>query len=318
MPEIELSSLTLKEKIAQMVMVRVKEKDSKFTNLNVGGIFIDKKKTREEYKSLIQYHQNNSKIKLFVATDMEGYWNPFPFYKCKSFGEIKNKDESYQLGKAQGEILKDLGFNLNFSPIVETKNEVWIGRTFAGTKSEVNEKIKFYIKGLHENKILSTAKHYPGGSMLKDPHLFRVKSEILKEDLEFFNYAIEQEVSAVMVGHAIVSGAVDSKNKQSTISSEVISKLRSNFKGLIITDAIGMLGLRLSYLFNDKKLYTDLVKAGNDIILDSSSYHLSNYRRIKRGISAIEQAVLSGEISQNRINESVTRILKHKGYKIIP
>jgi len=311
MESINISDLTLKEKIAQMVMVRGAKYDARFLDLGIGGIFLDKQSSEQTYKNLVNSYQKNSKIKLLVATDMEGYWNPFPFYQSKNFKEIKNKEEAYELGKEHGKILKQVGFNFDFSPVAEEKNTVWPGRSFSGTHEEIKEKIAFYIKGLQEQKILATAKHYPGGSMLKDPHWFKVKAEISREDLELFDYAIKNNVSSVMVGHAIVSGELNSNGKQSTVSEEVISNLRKNFNGLIITDAIGMWGLKWSYLFKPEKLYPDLVKAGNDIILDTT-YVLSNHQRVKQGINAIEKAVLSGEIPEERIDDSVTRILDTK------
>ena len=79
--------------------------------MHVGGVFLDKENSKEDYKKTTGFYQSNSKIKLFVATDMEGYWNPFnEFYKSKNFGEINSKEEAYELGKEHGEILKELGF----------------------------------------------------------------------------------------------------------------------------------------------------------------------------------------------------------------
>jgi len=316
--EISLSNMTLKEKLGQLVIVKPQKLDKRYLEeLYIGGIFLkDNKKTKEDYKKTIEFYQNNSKIKLFVATDMEGYWNPFEnFYKSKNFGEIKSKKEAYELGKEHGEILEDLGFNLDFSPVVEVRNKVWVGRSFNGSREEVKEKIEGYIQGLHEKKIFSTAKHYPGGSMIKNPHLIRYRAEIFPEDLEYFDYAIEKGADAIMIGHPIVYGAVDSKGKQATISEEVISPLRDKFEGLIITDAVTMMGLRISYLFNFKKVYPDLILAGNDIILDT---HVnSGYKKVKKRISKLEKAVKKGKISEERIDESVRRILKAKGYQVI-
>jgi len=315
--EISLTNMTLQEKIGQLIIVKPEKLDKRYLDeLNIGGIFLNKGSAREDYKKPIEFYQNSSEIKLFVATDMEGYWNPFKeFYKSKNFGEIKSKQEAYELGKEHGEILEDLGFNLDFSPVVEVRNKVWIGRSFNGSKEEVKEKIKEYIQGLHENEILSTAKHYPGGSMIKNPHLIKYKVEIFPEDLEYFDYAIENKVDAIMVGHPIVYGTIDSKGKQATVSKEVIGPLRKKFEGLIITDAVTMMCLRISYFFNFKKVYPDLILAGNDIILDT---HVnSGYKRIKKRISELEKAVQKGEISEERIDESVKRILETKGYKVI-
>jgi len=317
MEKINLSKMSLSEKVGQLVILKPAGLDKKYLDeLHIGGIFLGKRKTKEEYKRTISFYQNNSKIKLFVAADMEGYWNPFAnFYKSKSFGEINSYDEAYALGKEHGEILKELEFNLDFSPVVETKNKVWPGRSFEGSKQQIKEKISGYIKGLHEEEILSTAKHYPGGSMVKNPHWFKYKTQVSHQDLEYFDHAISKGVDAMMIGHPIVYGAIDSKGKQSTVSPEVIGNLRRNFSGIIITDAVTMWGLRWSYLFNSNKLYSDLIIAGNDIILDSYPY--PNYKSIKNKMKGIEKAVRKGKISEERIDESVKRILETKGYEVI-
>jgi beta-N-acetylhexosaminidase len=314
---IKLSEMSLDEKIGQLMFVKTQGLDKRYLeDLHVGGIFLNQFNSQENYSKAINFYQDNSKIKLFVATDMEGYWNPFNrFYKSKNFGEINSEQEAFDLGKEQGEILNKMGFNLDFSPVVEVRNNVWKGRNFNGTKKQINEKISGYINGLHNQSILSTAKHYPGGSMIKNPHLVKFKTEIFKEDLEYFDYAISRDVDFIMVGHPIVYGAIDSNGKQATISKEVIQPLREKFEGIIITDAVTMLGLRLSYFWNFKKVYPDLILAGNDIILDT---HKSiQYKRLIRRRDELKKAVLQGKISQERIDESVKRILEMKGYKVV-
>jgi len=191
---INLSQLTLDEKIGQLMFVKPEGLNQRYLDeLYISGIFLNNLKSKEEYKNSIFFYQDNSKIKLFVATDMEGYWNPFSnFYNSSSFGEFSSGEQAYELGKSHGEILNELGFNLDFSPVVETRNEVWPGRAFTGSKEEIKDKISSYIKGLHEEDILVTAKHYPGGSMIKNPHLVKYRTEIVEEDLEYFDYAISQ------------------------------------------------------------------------------------------------------------------------------
>ena len=172
---INISDLTLEEKIGQLMFVKPSGLDMNYLEeLHVGGIFLDDLKSKKEYQDTTSFYQNNSKFKLFVSTDMEGYWNPFSdFYNSSSFGEIKSGEEAFNLGKEQGRILSELGFNLDFSPIVESENLVWPGRTFTGSEQEIKEKISNYIKGLHNESILATAKHYPGGSLIKDSHKSR-------------------------------------------------------------------------------------------------------------------------------------------------
>lgn len=314
---INLSQLTLDEKIGQLMFVKPEGLNKKYLDeLNIGGIFFNNLRSKEEYKNYISFYQDKSKIKLFVATDMEGYWNPFfNFYNSSSFGEISSGDQAYNLGKSHGEILNELGFNLDFSPVVETRNEVWPGRAFTGSKEEIKNKISGYIKGLHEENIFVTAKHYPGGSMIKNPHLVKYRTEIFEEDLEYFDYAISQKADFIMVGHPVVYGFVDSKGKQASISSEIIQPLKEKFNGIIITDAVTMLGLRVSYLFNFKTVYPQLILAGNDIILDT--HKNSKYKSLIKRRDELKKSVLEGKISEERIDESVKRILEIKGYRVV-
>jgi len=314
--QISISDLSLKEKIAQMIIIGRSEFDPRFLKLGIVGIFIGRLNSKEEYKKFISHYQKNSKIKLFISADVEGYQTPFnKFYKSKSFGEIKNKKQAYNLGKDQGKIMRELGFNLNFSPVVEVRNIVWPGRSFHGNVKEIKEKIRNYIKGLHEEKILATAKHYPGGSLIKDPHLFKFKTKIPCVDLELFDESIKSKTDFIMIGHPIVYGIVDSKGKQCTISPEIIYDLKKKFQGIIITDAITMLGLKKSYTFSFNKIYLDLISAGNDIILDTN--YLSTFNKVLKRIKKVEKAVKKGKISEQRINQSVKKILEMKGYEVI-
>lgn len=326
---IKLNDLSLTQKVAQMLIINGNKFNPAFSQLGIGGIFLSNGKSKEEYKRKIREYSSRSKIKLFVSCDLEGYvsarfsFSPFNYlFQNKNFGDVKDEKEAYGLGVSHGSMMKEMGFNINFSPVVETDNKVWPGRSFRGSRKEIKNKIQGYIKGLRSRDILATAKHYPGGNLSQDPHKWFVRYNLKKEDIELFDSAIKNKVDAIMIGHTIVNGAINSKGRQSTVSLEVISHLRRRFNGLIITDDIDMFGLKFSYLFKRNKLYVDLVKAGNDIILTTHPPVLSspfvNYsKQVERGINAIVNAVKRGEIPEYRINESCKRILKAKGYKVI-
>lgn len=313
--EINFSELTTKQKVGQLIIAKPQSIDSKWLELELGGIFVNHLKDLKDFKNHISYYQNNSKIKLFVATDMEGYWNPFNFYNGKNFGEINSKKEAYDLGVEQGKLLKEMGFNLDFSPVVEIRNNVWPGRSFEGNNSEISEKIQGYISGLHSEKILATAKHYPGGNLVKNPHIIKYKINASKDELEMFQVAFDSGVDAVMVGHAIIYGELDSNGKQATVSKEIIENLKEDFDGLVITDAVTMVCLSFSYLFNFKKVYPDLILAGNDIILDTHKF--SNYRQIKRRLNYLAKEAEKNPELMKRIDESSKRVLEKKGYEIV-
>ncbi len=314
---INLSEISLDEKIGQLMIVKPEGWDEKYmTELKVGGIFLNDLRTKENYLQTIDFYKNKSKIELFVSTDMEGYWNPFSeFYKSKNFGEVNSSQDSYNLGKEHGKILTELGFNLDFSPIVEIRNNVWPGRAFKGNEKEISEKISNYIKGLHYYNVSSTAKHYPGGNLIKNPHLIKYKINATCSELNMFDVAIKNNVDFIMIGHPVIYGELDSNKKQATISPEIIQPLRKKFDGIIITDAVTMLGLRISYLFNFKKVYPDLILAGNDIILDT--HKNSGYNSLLKRRNELKRAVIRGEIPVKRIDESVKRILEKKGYEVV-
>ncbi|MDO8467992.1 MAG: glycoside hydrolase family 3 N-terminal domain-containing protein, partial [Nanoarchaeota archaeon] len=141
-------------------------------------------------------------------------------------------------------------------------------------------------------------------------------AKITKDDLAYFDVAMDENVAAIMVGHPIVTGTLNSKGKQATVSKEIIEHLRQSFNGLIITDSINMRGLSWSYFFNKKRIYIDAVKAGNDIILDSNLYGCSS-QGIQVCLKDLKKAVHEGEIPEKQIDESVKRILKAKGYEVV-
>ena len=317
MQTINLSEMSMEEKVGQLLLVRPDSLNEQYlSELHIGGIFLSKQTTKKEYLEFVNFYKNKSEIELFIAADMEGYWNPFAeFYQSKNFGEINSSDEAFELGKEQGKILNELGFNLDFSPVVEVRNNVWSGRSFTGTDKEIKEKISSYIEGLHSENIFATAKHYPGGNLVKNPHLIKFKVNSTKQELEMFDTAINSSVDFIMVGHPIIYGELDSNGKQATISEGIISDLKEKFDGLIITDAVTMLGLRISYLFNFKKVYPDLIRAGNDIILDT--HYSSGYKKILKRRNEILKQAENDEELKNRIDESCKKILEKKGYEVV-
>ena len=114
-----------------------------------------------------------------------------------------------------------------------------------------------------------------------------------------------------MVSHVIASGAVDTEGKPAVVSEAVISELKQNYSGLIISDEINMLGLKKYYSTLDE-MYVAVFAAGNDLILNFNEdpneiYHL---------IQVIKEAVDRGEIDEERIDDSVEKILAAKGFVV--
>jgi beta-glucosidase-like glycosyl hydrolase len=310
--EIYFRNLNLKQKIAQMIIIRAEiPKTFKLIEEGIGGIFLDRQKSENNYKKIIKKFEKDAKIKLFVSTDMEGAWNPFKFFKkFPKFSEIKDEKQAYQIGFEQGRILKKIGFNLNFSPVAEYTDEVYGGRVFTGTKEEIQKKLDYYIKGLQKN-VFAVCKHYPGKDMFSNLHLNKAKKNISKKDLDLFRICFKNRIKGIMISHLIVREKLNSKNKPSSVSKEVIDSLK-NFKGLIISDEINMRGLNLFYLFNKRKKYRDLINSGENIILDFKLTYKTFHKLYKK----LEKDIQIKKIDIKKIDESVKKILKTKGYKI--
>lgn len=310
---IEFDSLSLKQKLGQMIMVRGDNKDLDFNDLNIGGIFLDRQNSSEDYRQIIKEFQDNSKIKLLVSTDLEGSWTPFhnphDDEKFKSFSEINSSLEAYDIGLKHGELLKKIGFNLNFAPVSEYYDLAYGGRVFLGTKKEVSDKISSYINGLQKN-VYGTCKHYPGKALIANLHNNTDKEEITEDDLELFNVCLENNISSIMVSHQIVYGKLDSNGRPSSVSKEVISTINDSV--LIIADEINMQGL-ISLYITKESLYIDLINSGNNLILD---FDLTPQQSNKL-LNDLEKDVISGKIKKDNIDHSVKKILTLKGYKLV-
>jgi len=313
---LNLSSLTLRQKIAQMIITNGELQNKEILqNLLIGGIYIGSLKSKEEYIKVINEFQRDAIIPFFVTTDLEGCINTLENVQSfPSLNKIKSKEEAYQLGYEHGKLLKELGFNINFAPVLDLTDNIWECRSFSGTAEEIAEKGVYYIKGLQENGIIATAKHYPGKTLYNnDPHHYVTYATIDENDTLPFIFAINNGVKAIMVSWIVVNGTLDSEGKPAACSEKIIKSLREKFDGLIITDDVSMLGVRDFYKGNLEKMYIDLFKAGNDIIINLKA----DMNEIIYIIDTIERAVKRGEISENRIDESVIRILKAKGINVV-
>ncbi len=310
-----LDSLTLKQKIAQMVITFGSEKNKEvLQNMLIGGIYLGAKPSKEDYIKTINFFQEDSIIPFFVSVDMEGCMNPFEnFQQFPSLREIDNAGEAYKTGYEEGELLRELGFNINFAPVVDLEDNIWNCRNFLGTPEEVADKANAYIKGLQLHGIIAVSKHYPGKTLVfKDPHRYLSYASINDDDLLPFRETIKNNVSAVMISHIIVDGSVNSELKPAVVSLGLVGNLRDEFNGLILTDEIRMLGLKQYYTDIDE-MYIDLFKSGNDVILNFDI----NTDNLYYMIEVVEDAVKRGKISEEIIDKSVVKILKAKGINVI-
>ncbi len=313
---VRLDSMSLEQKVAQMVIVVGHRSHlPAWKRMQVGGVHLLSLETEHIYNNTIIDFQHGQDVPFFITSDLEGCVSPFGH--IKSFTPASDVDTipmAFEKGSDDGEFLKKLGFNLNFAPVVDLEDSIWRCRSFPGNETEIATLAHAYAVGLQENGVLATAKHYPGKTLVvRDPHKFLVTATIDGKDVFPYRFlSSEGEVAAVMVSHIITSGEIDSRGVPSVVSASVISGLREDFDGLIISDEIHMLGLKSFYKTLDE-MYIAVFKAGNDIILNFDYDPNEVYRMITVIVDAVER----GEISEEQIDASVTRILEAKGFTVV-
>lgn len=237
-----------------------------------------------------------------------------------------------------GKELKELGFNLNFAPVVDVnsnpKNPVIGVRSFSNDANVVSKNAVAFMDALHSCGIAATAKHFPGhGDTVSDSHfelpvILRTKSELENLELIPFKEMIKNGVDVIMSAHIampnIDSTKVISKKTgeeiclPATLSKKILTgifKEELNFKGVVMTDSMGMKAI--SENFGDAQAVTLAVDAGADLIvvcmLDPQNSERQREEQIdvklKRIYDAIESGVEEGTISIERINKSTEKVL---------
>ncbi|QYC38871.1 putative lipoprotein YbbD precursor [Nonomuraea coxensis DSM 45129] len=222
-----------------------------------------------------------------------------------------------KVAEATGAELRALGVNLDFAPVadvnVDPRNPVIGPRAFGKDPQRVAKMVAASVKGFADADVAATAKHFPGhGDTSVDSHtglpvIKHTKAEWERIDAPPFKAAIGAGVDAVMSAH-IVFPKLDPSGDPATLSKPILTGLlrqKLGFDGVISTDALNMAGVRQKY--NDGEIAVRAVLAGADLLLMPND--------LPKSYRAVLAAVRSGRISERRLDESVTRLLKLKQAK---
>jgi len=323
-----LSQMTVEEKIGQLLLFGFSG-----TSLNadiqnlietkyIGGVLLLGKNIQnmQQLKKLNNDLQSISQLPLFIAVDQEG----------GSVARIQessktNISQRYLQGEKQicdisvqrAKMLKELGINMNLAPVAEyiTNNSSFMyERTFSGSRQEVAQKVYSAVKGYVDSKMISTVKHFPGhDNQSKDTHStiaqVNISPQQWDEYIYTFKYPIDKGiVDVIMVGH-IKFPKID--DKPATVSKVIIDgKLRKEigYEGVVITDDMQMSSIwKYAQYCNTAK---EALLAGNDILLYSQ--YTPRATLLTDIYNCILNAITSGEIAEDVINQKVLRILKLK------
>ena len=271
---------------------------------------------------LINRLQKDSPLPLLFAADFERGVSMrldgatvFPHAMAfAAAGKPQNAEDSGRITALEA---RAIGIQLNFFPDADVNsnpaNPIINTRSFGENPLQVGDYVAAYIKGAHAGSMLVTAKHFPGhGDTAADSHLgvAQVTGELPRleaVELPPFKRAIEAGVDAVMVAHVTAPALDPQPDRVATTSRAVVDGLlkeEMKFKGLVITDALDMAGLTRLYAKDVGRAAVESFEAGNDLLIIPAD--------LEKSCRDVLEAVRSGEISQQRLDESVRKILELK------
>jgi beta-N-acetylhexosaminidase len=275
-----------------------------------------------EAAELLNRLQSDSKLPLLFAADFERgvamrLMGTTGFPHAMAFGADGNLEDAESFGRITAEESRAVGIHLNFFPDADVNsnpaNPIINTRSFGEDPKQVGDLVAAYIKGAHEGGMLATVKHFPGhGDTATDSHLGVAsvsgdRAHLDTIELPPFRRAIDAGVDAVMVAHVTVPALDSDPNHVATISPAIVSDLlqtQLGFKGIVVTDALDMAGLTKLFANNIGRAAVEAFKAGNDLLLIPADFPAS--------YNAMLEAVRSGEITGERLDRSVLKILQAK------
>lgn len=323
-----MENLSIKQKIGQMLIIRINQLDDAtiefIKKYKIGGVIL-RKSNYSDYSdmlNLINKIREIDNIPMFITTDQEGgrvNRMPNDFLNIKdaySIAKTENDNNVVESASLIGKTLKSSGFNVNYAPVLDIKrfedNHAIGNRSYGKSKEDVARYGIEFMKELSNQGVLSVIKHFPGhGSTLQDSHFgfpyVKTKKEILEtEDMYPFEEAIKNGAEAVMLGHIVIND-IDKKYPASMSKIIINSYLREKFKfnGLIITDDLKMMAIKLRY--SPAKSLMLAINAGNNMVMMGLPI-----KTVEKAIKKVAKKVKSKKVDVEHIDKSIDLILKLK------
>ena len=283
----------------------------------VGGVLLDTNnmKGREQLTALTAALAEHH---LLITVDEEGgrvgrLMNTVGTTRLSSMFSYRElgTDAAYQNAATIASDLKGCGFNTDFAPVADVwsnmKNSVIGDRAYSNDFDEAAELVAAAVRGFRDSGVICCLKHFPGhGSTLTDSHeeaavVDKTLEELKDSDLKPFVSGIEAGADMVMVGHLTVP-AVD--EAPAAMSRAIITDLlreKLGFDGVVITDGLQMAGAGGG---SDGEKAVKCLNAGCDLLLEVSD--------VPGTVAALKDALAGGALTQERVDESVLRVLRLK------
>lgn len=320
-----ISGMTIEEKVGQLFIVRCPEKNQvqDIIDYNIGNYILFDRDfehySPEEVASNISSYQNAAKIPMLIGVDEEGgtvnrisCWPQFEeeeFYSPRELYALGGIDTIINVEQIKIDLLKSLGINMNFAPVcdISTDESQFMYLRSLGQDPYITADFVSRTAELYQlNGLACSLKHFPGYGDNLDTHTgssvdVRTLESLENYDMIPFEKGIDYSTATILVSHNIVT-AFDS-NLPASVSPAIHDYIRNNmgFDGVILTDDLSMKAI--SNYFSNNAAGVMAIQAGNDLLTTT------NY---VEEINAILTAIQDGIITEERINESVYRILRLK------
>ena len=320
-----LSAMTVEEKVGQMFFVRCPDVGAAeaVSEYKLGGYILFgrdfKNKTAEQVRNDISSYQSAAGVPLLIGTDEEGGTvvrassnpNLFPHsgLSPQDLFAQGGMDAIIQDARQKSVTLLDLGVNVNLAPVADVStdsNDFIYDRAFGQDAQATAEYVSNVVKTMDAQGIGSVLKHFPGYGNNVDTHTGVAIDERPYETFQTSDYlpftaGIQAGADAVLVSHNVMTCVDD--QLPASLSPAVHKELRETlgFQGVIMTDDLAMDAV--AAYASDQSPAVMAVKAGNDLVVTTD---------FQSQIPQVIEAVQSGEIDEEQIDQSVTRVLKWK------
>src|SRR3984957_4538370 len=331
-PAAILSSMSARDKLAQLLMVGVRSGDDAqavVANNHVGGIFVGSWTDLSMLSNgMVKKLSASTALPVAVSVDEEGgrvarlYKLIGPAPSAKALAQMHTPDEVYGMALDRGHRMRGLGVTVDFAPdvdVTEAPDDTVIGdRSFGSDPAKVTEYAGAYARGLRDAGLLAVLKHFPGhGHGSGDPHTGGVVtpplSALQNDDLVPYRTLVTAAPVGVMVGHLQVPELTGTD--PASLSRAAVQLLRTGtgyngpaFDGPVFTDDLSSMAA-----INDRYSVPDAVlralQAGNDVALWVTT------AEVPAVLDRLEKAVAAGELTMPNVDASVVRIAKFKGPK---
>ena len=333
-PEVDidalLESLSLRDRIAQLVIPWIPGSYAAFDDeafarmqvwvdsLHVGGLLVSVGSPLDVAAKLNRL-QERSAVPLLVGSDLEAGTairlnGGTPFPPNMGIGATARDSDAYELGRITALEGRAVGIHLAFAPVADVNNNpanpIINVRSFGEDPQAVGRMVSAEVRGLQDNGMLATAKHFPGhgdtgtDSHLVLPVLFSNWARLDSVELVPFRSAIAAGVTAIMSAHIALPGMDGGLMRPGTVAPNILTGILRDslgFKGLVITDALNMGGIGNVY---GAEAGVRAFQAGADLLLQPADP--------AQAIDAMAAAIGRREITAERLNRSVRRVLELK------